>query len=292
MFVSDTVVFVELHKTGGTHIRNALLDLVGGECIGKHNQIEGSMLGSGRVFLGSVRDPWEWYVSLWAFGCDGKGSVHNRVTRPGAPPWDWRGWLRHPRSAAAALRSALTRDPERWKRVYADPSDTGAFREWLAMMHDPRYRRDYVEGYGTSPVSDVVGLLTYRYLKLFCCPLELTPAMKALSSFPAVQRFEQEHCFIDHFIRNEQLEQDLLAALTSAAVRMPEENVRKFRSAPRTNVSSRNRRTGHYYDAASRQLVLEREQLMIDRFGYRPPALETEAAAGGTAAAQPQAASS
>ena len=162
----------------------------------------------------------------------------------------------------------------------------------LARRFAPSYRRDYVEGYGTSPVSDVVGLLTYRYLKLFCCPLELTPAMKALSSFPAVQRFEQEHCFIDHFIRNEQLEQDLLAALTSAAVRMPEENVRKFRSAPRTNVSSRNRRTGHYYDAASRQLVLEREQLMIDRFGYRPPALETEAAAGGTAAAQPQAASS
>ncbi|NNM01052.1 MAG: hypothetical protein HKO62_09900, partial [Gammaproteobacteria bacterium] len=165
MFVSDKVVFVELHKTGCTHIRNALLDLVGGQFNGKHNQVRADMLTPGRVFFGSVRNPWEWYVSLWAFGCDGKGAVHNRVTRRKSVELDWRSWARHPRSAAEAFLSSVTRDPRRWKRVYADSTDVGAFREWLAMMHDRRYRRDYVEGYGSSPISDVVGLLTYRYLK-------------------------------------------------------------------------------------------------------------------------------
>src|SRR5665811_2112952 len=35
----------------------------------------------GRRVLGTVRDPWSWYVSLWAYGCMGRGGLHQRVTR-------------------------------------------------------------------------------------------------------------------------------------------------------------------------------------------------------------------
>ena len=49
MFVSDSIVFMELHKTGCTHIRNLLKELVGGEFQGKHNQATPDLLTSGRT---------------------------------------------------------------------------------------------------------------------------------------------------------------------------------------------------------------------------------------------------
>ncbi len=39
MFVSDKLVFTELHKTGGTHIYSWLSRLIGGEQRGKHNRV-------------------------------------------------------------------------------------------------------------------------------------------------------------------------------------------------------------------------------------------------------------
>src|SRR5690349_15515950 len=38
MFVSDRIVFLELQKTGCTHIRNLLKEIVGGRLVMRHNQ--------------------------------------------------------------------------------------------------------------------------------------------------------------------------------------------------------------------------------------------------------------
>ena len=47
-------------------------------------------------------------------------------------------------------------------------NDAGAFREWLFMLHDEEYKFDLCEGYGCSTISKYAGVLTYRYIKLFC----------------------------------------------------------------------------------------------------------------------------
>ncbi|PSO70695.1 MAG: hypothetical protein BRC42_09380 [Cyanobacteria bacterium QS_1_48_34] len=84
MFVSEKVVFVELHKTGCIHIRNALKEVLGGEFVGKHNQVSSDLFTKGKIFLGSIRHPWEWYISLWAFGCDNQGGGHlDVITKEG-----------------------------------------------------------------------------------------------------------------------------------------------------------------------------------------------------------------
>src|SRR6476619_6662167 len=95
MFISDRIVFLELQKTGCTHIRDLLRELVGGQLVGKHNQARRRLFIEGKSFLGSIRDPWDWHVSLWAFGCQGKGSVHISVTVDGLRI-KGRGWTRNP----------------------------------------------------------------------------------------------------------------------------------------------------------------------------------------------------
>src|SRR5688500_14845666 len=83
MFVSDKIVFMELQKTGCTHIRNLLKEIVGGRFVERHIQADPQLFTNGRYFLGSVRDPWDWHISLWAYGCDNKGDFHSNVTTQG-----------------------------------------------------------------------------------------------------------------------------------------------------------------------------------------------------------------
>ena len=81
MFVSEKIVFIQLQKTGCTHIAKLLSNLLEGRHIGKHNRATPELFTNQRSFLGSIRDPWEWYVSLWAYGCDKKGRIYQRVTK-------------------------------------------------------------------------------------------------------------------------------------------------------------------------------------------------------------------
>ncbi|MGN2241871.1 hypothetical protein ACFWZU_00020 [Frateuria sp. GZRR33] len=147
MFVSDRIVFVELQKTGCTHIRNLLMELVGGQLVEKHNQVDPRMFRDGRCFLGSVRDPWDWYISNWAFSCGGQGEHFTYVAQEGFKIRSL-GWRKHPLAALVRLlESRPNRHAEQWKRTFRDVNDAGAFREWLHMMHDESHRTELGEGY-------------------------------------------------------------------------------------------------------------------------------------------------
>lgn len=271
MFVSDRIVFLELQKTGCTHIRNLLKELVGGELVGKHNQASPALFSGGRFFLGSVRNPWDWYISLWAYGCDRKGALFANLTQEGLKI-KGRGWRTNPYAALRGLLgSSPNRNAEAWKRVYADVNDAGAFREWLRMMHDWQYLPEIGEGYRQSGLSRVTGLLTYRYMKLFACKEGEPDRAAALSTFDDLVEYERKHCFIDHFIRNENLESDLLAGLKLAEIGIPAETESNVVSRPKTNTSSRKRGTAYYYDSAAEALVADRDRLIVEKFGYHAP---------------------
>lgn len=80
MLVSDHLVYLELPKTACSHIRDLLKLLVGGDIVGKHNRLPGHLMQQNKMIVGSIRNPWDWYVSMWAYGCDRKGLLYKRLT--------------------------------------------------------------------------------------------------------------------------------------------------------------------------------------------------------------------
>ncbi|MEM9090861.1 MAG: hypothetical protein AAGC93_19200 [Cyanobacteria bacterium P01_F01_bin.53] len=272
MFVAQKIVYLELQKTGCTHIRNLLKEVVGGEFVDKHNLVDSNFFNEDKIFLGSVRNPWEWYTSLWAYGCDRRGGIYTQVTKPGISLKGIR-LKNNPYAAFTAILAGLSKDPQKWQQTYRDVNDAGAFREWLHMMHDKRYWYDFCEGYGVRPVSKVAGLLTYRYLKLFCTKNDELNKLDTLSTFHQLADYEKENCFITHFIRNEQLESDLFTALEKCAIAIPDQKKTEIMSCSRTNASSRSYGANYYYDSASEKLIAAREQLIIEKFGYVAPSL-------------------
>lgn len=270
MFISDRLVFLELQKTGCTHIRDALVHLVGGQLVGKHNQVEDALLRRAPAFLGSVRDPWDWYLSLWTYGCAGKGAIQRRVTTPGLRLHGL-GWAQHPVAAWVGLRSRWRRDVQAWQAVYRDPADPQAFRQWLRLLLQPPTHYDIGEGFGASPLSLAAGLMTYRFVRLFTLSRSQLRLMNGLTSQAKIAQHIERHCFVQQFIRMEHLESDLIAALAACGLPLDAGQQAELLARRPTNTSQRPLGLSHYYDAESSALVAAREAVLIERFNYRAP---------------------
>lgn len=277
MFVSDKLVFTELHKTGGTHICHWLAKLVGGQQIGKHNRIPEHLWD--RFIIGSVRNPWDWYVSLWAYGCAGEGSVRRQATRQidlgymvrELPAEMGRRWP-HPVHSARQLWHDAAKPAAAWRELYQDPEDVGAFRQWLRMMMDPARRFDVGEGFGFSPISLSFGLLTYRYMKLFT---RLGPELyrtKELATLGGLTKVWRRKALASFIIRNECLEDDLLNALVQAGCTITDRQREALLDGKNAKINASKRmKTSNYFDEASAQLVLEREAFIVNQYGYSAP---------------------
>lgn len=311
MLICNKLIFIELQKTGSTHIKQLLRELVGGVNDGKHNTPDARLLGCGKPFIGSVRNPWLWYLSLWSYGCQQKGELFQRLTNE--KRWQRlhdKGAARRAREAAAAAegadqdedgRGADTdrRLPADWGAEhakdfwYADPDNPEAFREWIqAVLGRRALRHMLMAGYGKSPIGKAAGLMTYRYFNLFVNG-SASPMMNNLLSLKMLDR---SGCIVSHFIRNESLAPDFIRVVESCGVGLSDSQREHILSARKVNTSTRPHGPSYYYDEACIKLVARRERFIIEKFGYgdAKPVLDTAAparpaitwvGAGGSAAA-------
>ena len=265
MFVSEKLAFIELQKTGSSHVRQLLTQLVGGELDGKHNLPSQKVLDSGVPILGSVRNPWSWYVSLWTYGCQKKGVLRQRLTDPAR--WVPKaGGDQKAKMATLPEGASAERASSFW---YADPSNPEAFREWLSLVLAPGARRIVEAGYGRSPIGKCGGLMTFRYFGLFV--LNGTVPGPEYGTVEMLNKLDKEKCLVKYFIKNENLEADLLKTLAACGVELTEEQTESVVSARKTNVSARPLSTKEYFDEKSAQLVGEKERFIIEKFGYSNP---------------------
>ena len=265
MFISEKIIFLELHKTGCTHIRNLLMDHVGGRLEGKHNQATADLLSTRPFVLGSVRNPWEWYVSLWSYGCDNRGAVFERATT--SVRIRGHGWRTHPLRALRSLYNDLRRDTEKWRHFYSNPGDASAFDGWLRAVLSTESLRNLPLPYGSRNIARFAGLMSYRYVNLFCHKR----GIDSVRDFGTLIDHANRNCFITHFIRNESLAADLIAALRACDVAVGMRHEQAILGASKSNPSSRKLPTASLYTPDTAALVAEKERLIVERFGYRSP---------------------
>ena len=282
VYVTDRLVYLQLHKTASTHIEHVLADAFGGEKIGKHNRLDFDP--GDRLVFGSVRNPWSWYVSLWTFGSLRKSgrmyswATHDRPRRRGivgrsrTEITDGRRDLRRAWIEFAAERR---RPVEEWRYVYGDIDDPNRFRTWLRMMHDPARAHDLGHDYAGSSIHRIAGLLSFRYLWLFSRDGDAVVAPDTFASSQDLLSFDAEQNLCREVIQIERLTPDLARVLERAGYDRSHPRVMQAEEASRSTKNvSRRHPIAYYYDADSVELVRAREQLVIQRYGYEPPALD------------------
>ena len=273
MFISDDLIFLQLQKTAGTHIAALLSTHLGGRMKGKHGPLDFDP--GDRLVVGSVRNPWDWYVSLWSYGCGARGGVQGLLkgtrlrtaTRIiGAArhnPTLWGGALRD-------LAAHAGRDVGFWRDVYADPHDPERFRRWLTAVLSPEGRRLLGADYASRPLAGFAGFYTYRFLSVFT-PMAIWRAQAdTISDSSGIAPYFERYGAVQALIRNERLEEDVAAIL--ARIGRPEITAELLRG-DRINASRRGK-AEIYYDSHTCALVAQSDPFIVQLLDYTPPGTE------------------
>lgn len=233
-----------------------------------HGRCSGEILESGRLIAGSIRDPWDWYVSLWGYGCDGRGALHGKLTgRKSLTGHGVRNGL------TAGLREMLhdfMRRKGLWKRLYSDVDSHGNFRRWLKYLHAPPGVRAAGGDFARSSISSFAGLYTFRFCRLYLADEEIL-YNGSISTFEDLQSTYDQGNILQHVIRMENITGGILELLQLSGTPVDDDTEDRIREMKRTNPSSRRKDLSFYYDAETVEIVRRRDALILEKFEYRPP---------------------
>jgi hypothetical protein len=197
-------------KTGCTHIALQMSRLLSGEQIGKHNRPSEAELAKIEYFVSSIRNPWDWYLSLWLYGAKGEGLLQKNLLKrdPKSAFLRCDGSLREKISSSI---KELTATKLSRSMYYAGGEDVESFRLWLRFMLDSTNRQLIGDGFEKVPPTYDFGFMTQRYIRL--CWGDPTILVQDTDDGPNLEEMDKLHCYIDHFIRLENLEEDLCDAI-------------------------------------------------------------------------------
>ncbi|MBD3369581.1 hypothetical protein GF402_04370 [Candidatus Fermentibacteria bacterium] len=238
-----------------------------------HGRLPKSVLQSDRIVAASVRDPWDWYVSTWAYGCDGEGILFDRLAKPRKILGH--GYRRSLRGGIANFLRDMARPRRPWREAYADSSSPELFGRWLRLMMDPDRAGEVREDYGRSSLSQFAGLYSYLYCRLLHRTIDHLYD-GTIQDIETLMKADERLNVVDHMMKTEELTEGILELLGRAKVETDETFRRRIAEMDRTNPSSRKRDTTYYYDRSAEQLIMERDALIIRKYGYRPPSLSSE----------------
>lgn len=248
------IVYLDVNRTGSTQVIKVLrkLSATPEVRIMRHKPISKAgwiIRPPGRLVFTTVRNPWDWYVSLWAHGCDG----HSAILR--------------------AFRQKLTKSEI--AALYDRESPAESFRLWMALIHDPEFVDAHLpEYYPVSGLSSIAGLYTYRFLwnttffpTLFLrrfwirSPESLSALYKRNKAPQLVLRTETLTADLIELVRNHQ---NSCGFIPDAATVVLTATISQANASKRTLPHYRD-----YYNEQTRQLVGKRDRFIIEEFDYQ-----------------------
>jgi hypothetical protein len=159
-----------------------------------------------------------------------------------------------------------------WRPVYGDPNDARLFRAWLQLVFDPDRAADLHPRFGASDLRTTAGFMTFRYFRLLGRDLRDLEQPGRFTSYDAIVEYDRACTVHDDMIRIEHLGEDLPRVLARAGYVLDDAQRARLDDwcRARTNVSE-HADDAHYYDAETSALVMSRDRLLVEKYGYTPP---------------------
>lgn len=268
IYITDRIAYLRLQKTGSSHVLRALKMICPGRQGEMHGRLPESILYSNRIIAASVRNPWDWYVSVWAYGCDRKGMLYDKLT--GSRKLLGHGYRKSLCTGVSNFLYELWRPRRFWREIYSDSSSPVLFRRWLTALLDPERSRGLGENYSRSPLSRFAGFYTYRYCYLFHRTLEHLYD-GTIHNRKTLLEADEKLNIIQHMLQTEKLTDGILELFKNAGISLDGEIREKIIKLNRTNPSSRNKDFSLYYNKETSDLVRQRDGLIVEKYGYNPP---------------------
>lgn len=250
----ENFIYLDVYRTGSTHLIG-LLDKITEEKrvrIHRHSSLtwgRPSGYSGGKIVFATVRNPWDWYVSLWAHGTAGKSAIRRFLA---------------PHYSAQEIDAFYDRE-----------ESAESFRRWLRAMHDPVILANIMqELLPQSGLAPIIGLYSYRFLRVTTrFPLLFLRRGIIRQPLDAVTHLHRFRAF-DEILRTETLTEDLMTFVKNhgGRCRFRPDAAEIILQAEQQHVNASPRRLSgyrNYFDAECSELVARRDCLFTEYFGYR-----------------------
>ena len=257
MIYGKKFLFAHLQKTAGTFCAKVLKDKFPKSTrMKKHETIKNFLKNRSerKYILGSIRDPLELYVSLWAYGCQSRGSLFGRLTRPK---------LSHNLILAIKLifskqffylKYWKTKSSKNYNNLYEDVNDISNFQTWLKLINKDESFFDVgldVPMYLSN--DQKIGLMSRRFLKIYC-DYKISNGKIVLSSIKTLVNF---------WIRSENLVGDLSKAIN--LIKDEGEFYSDSEIVSKKINQSKHNKYNHYYSEDLKKIVYKIDKIIYER---------------------------
>lgn len=265
MFLTKKLCFIELEKTAVNYIRESFqANMPDGKIVGAHNFIDKNMINSNLIFIGSIRNPYDWYISRWSYGCFRKlnDSLYKNFIKKR---------LRFSRNKEIQKQNLkkiffffnqLFKSKKYWEDLYKDSEDPTKFKVWLNSLLLGKRTKDLAEHYYFSSLYKKFGYLTYRYLVMFTLPEKRKFLFdNTINSYSDLKRFDKENNYITKFIKFENLDSDINQVFNMI-------NIKFENRLAKLNESKRLQNIDYYFDSETKSLVEKSDKFIFEKHNY------------------------
>ena len=269
MFISEQICFVEFGKTGCSFIRKILKENIKmGELTKIHDQISNDLINSKKLKVGSIRNPLDWYISLWSFGCKmkKKDPLYSNLTSLRLNPRRLSSIKNNKIKKIIFLFEQFKKDLISNKDLYSDPYNTQNFRKWIKLLFNKTKKNFISEQYSISNTNKFIGYMTFHYLIKFTNHnFHYKLFNGILNNNEDINDYYNKHSYIDHFIIFENLNKSLIHLFKKIELPLDEEKL--FKTRP-INKSSRFPKVSEYYDNETKEMIQHFDALIFALHKY------------------------
>ncbi len=268
MFLTNDFCYLEMMRSGSTHIHKMFQKFVPeGRQIGHHGPADTNILKSKRKFVGSIRSPWTWYLSVWSFGCENGGHLHHRLTEKKIY-FDQLGFRLKPYLFPYVFFQQFFKPLQQWRMLFSDSDNYDNFRKFLKLIYSNKRVFDLGDGYAFSPMHKFSGIMTYYYVWLHSSKRNLIYS-GTVDNYEKLKDFDKHFNILDYVIKNENLENDFFDFLEKVKVKIDKNKKDDMKKLDKSSKTLKKNSLDYYYDKESIELVREKEKLIIDKYQYK-----------------------
>ena len=244
MIEYEKFIYLDMYKTGSTYIDSLLKRLVEGQPVRRTRH---APITKGRPFFwkqgkyafATVRNPWDWYVSMWAYSIKQPNVLFFRD-----------------------VRKVL--GPEGSKKLFDAENPKESFATWLRALADPKFLNSVMIGHPYSKTS---------LMRVTTPHPALAMGWWNIRNMDQAIAHQKRWALYDKAFKSETLTEDFSAFVLENKDKLGfKKNARRIleKNAPvQKNTSNRTLSTYRdYYTDELRQLVATRDRLVIELFGY------------------------
>lgn len=254
MIEFDKLIYLDVYKTGSTHVFDVLKKVTGKKPVkvSRHSsitEVHPLRWKGGKFVFATIRNPWDWYVSLWSFGTNEDKSFYQAVVEAAGP--------------------------DLAPRLYDHANPSVSFPLWLKSIHDPAFiARMKGKTLATSRMTEVAGVYTYRFMRITTPFPSMFVRKWNLGSIDKAIAYQQRWAMYDEIYKSEMLDETLQKFVGERGAQLGfKENALKIvkrNEAEHKNTSVRKLATYRdYYTDELIELVAKRDRLIVDMFDYQ-----------------------